>query len=81
MSVEEEIENEKKNHDELKAEIRIWERKNSEQNKKMGGVYMSAQHQQHISKKTLKMENQLQLVLVFTTDWLEPDFLCKLFGF
>ena len=61
-NIEEQIEEEKKRAEELKSEVREWERKNKDDNKKMGGVHMSAQHHVQTLKNVRKLDNNLQLV-------------------
>lgn len=65
-SIEDEIEEEHKKQEELNAEIRAWEKKNKEQNKKMGGVHMSAQHNLQTAKNIRKLEGNLQQVSGYT---------------
>lgn len=61
-NVEDQIEEERKRSEELKSECREWEKKNKEENKKMGGVHMSAQHHVTTVKNVRKLDNQLELV-------------------
>ena len=63
-NIDDQIEEERKRAEELKTEVREWERKNKDQNKNMGGVHMSAQHHVQTLKNIRKLENSLQLVSI-----------------
>lgn len=61
-NIEQQIEEERKAAEEVKSELREWQKKNKEQNKKMGGVHMSSQHHKQTVKNVRKLDNQLELV-------------------
>lgn len=56
---EKDIEESKREQQELDAEIRKWENKIKEQHKNMGGVHMSTQHTTQTQKTTRVLENRL----------------------
>ncbi|XP_063410903.1 outer dynein arm-docking complex subunit 1-like [Mytilus trossulus] len=56
---ETDIDEEKKMHIELDAEIRKWEKKIKDQHKNMGGVHMSSQHTVQMQKTVRTLENRL----------------------
>ena len=61
-NIDQQIEEERKASEEVRSEMREWQKKNKEQNKKMGGVHMSAAHHKQTVKNVRKLDNQLELV-------------------
>ena len=56
------IDEEKKMHIELDAQIREWEKRIKGQHKNMGGVHMSSQHTVQMQKTVRTLENRLDQV-------------------
>ena len=65
MSIQDQIQEEREKHEELDAQIREERKKVKEQHKNMGGVNMSKAHAMQTQKKVTRLENTLQLVLIF----------------
>ena len=65
--IDEEIEQEKKKQEELKAKNKETEKKINDQHKNMGGVHMSGAHAAQTQKNRRKLESQLQLVRIIRT--------------